>query len=75
MIQKADGYSNKYVIKDRVMASEMQSLLRSYLNAKNFHSIICNYNTCKQLNVQPGNSFITINNKVEDGVFYINRIG
>lgn len=67
--------SNKYIIKEPLTPDELKECLSYYVKRKLFRCIICNKNTCKQLNVKPGDNFITINNKVEDGVFYVNRIG
>lgn len=67
--------TNKYVITEPVTPAELKECLSYYVQRKLFKCIICNRNTCKQLNMKPGDTFVTINNKVEDNAFYVNRVG
>ena len=62
---------NGYTFQDPVTAQEMQDLLKPQLHS--FKGIIINKATADKYKITPGGKFVTINNKVPDGMFYINQ--
>lgn len=71
MICKSGDYKNGYIFTESSTDEDFQEILKSY---KKVNCIICNNNTKRNfrqsfLAMRPG---ITINNKVADGVFFIN---
>lgn len=75
MIRKDIRYENRFLIDGEATEEDIKTTLGLYLKKKDFHSIICSFETCKMLKVKPGDSFITINNNIPDGFFFVNRIG
>lgn len=74
MICKVAEYENGYVFGpgDRKRTNEdWRRILKEYDEVK---CIICNSNTAKNFYVTGGYNYITINNKIADGCFFINRI-
>lgn len=73
MIKKDRNFKNKYVLTDDSTSYDLGNICRQYpfLNC-----LICNSKTASKFLPNP-NSFakplpVTINNSIEDGVFYIN---
>ena len=71
MIQKVPGFTNKYKIVN-VTNSELENWLKPIIDAGAFKGFILNKNTAARVGVRPGQKFVTINNKVEDGYLYLN---
>lgn len=75
MIHKSDKYQNGYIFGPNSTDSQFQRIIREdYGGWDNIKCIICNSRT-KQ-NFQPpadGYSILTINNKLVDGVFFVNH--
>lgn len=71
MIVKDLLSENGYTFQDPVTAQEMQDLLKPLLH--NFKGIIINKATADKYKITPGGKFVTINNNVPDGMFFINR--
>lgn len=73
MIVKDENFKNKYILQKDSTNEDFQEIMKSY---QKFHCIICNKETAKyfkrQLSFLLGNSVVTINNSVPEGVFYIN---
>lgn len=63
---------NGYTFQDPVSADDMQNLLKPMLHE--FKCIIINKKTADKYGITPGGKFISINNNVPDGMFYINRM-
>ena len=72
MIVKDLLSTNGYTFQDPVTAQEMQDLLKPILPS--FKAIILNKNTASKYKITPGGKFVTINNNVPDGMFFINSI-
>ena len=70
MVKKIDGFQNKYFIEEQY--SNLLHVIKSY--GAGFRCVICNSKTLQR--VPELRSFskgkVTINNRVEDDVFYIN---
>ena len=73
MIERLDGTKNGFKIVKECHPDELKDVLRPYIKDRSFRNIICNYRTCHAIYATPGNSFITVNNNLADGVFYVNR--
>lgn len=63
---------NGYTFQDPVTAQEIQDLFKPMLHE--FKCMIINKKTCDKYGIQAGGKFISINNNVPDGMFYINRM-
>ena len=72
MIVKDLLSENGYTFQDPVTAKEMQDLLKPMLH--DFKGIILNKATASKYKITPGGKFVTINNNVPDGMFYINNL-
>lgn len=70
MITKVPGFINKYRIDDPITNEEVERWLKSLMPT--FKGFIINKNTAARIGVKPGQKFVTINNKVEDGYLYVN---
>ena len=71
MIVKDLISENGYTFQDPVTAQEMQDLLKPMLH--DFKGIILSKATASKYKITPGGKFVTINNNVPDGMFYINQ--
>lgn len=74
MIYKLNGLKHGYSIRDTDAGDSetFEKILKSYEKVR---CIICNRNTAKYFRTPLlGSSIITINNKMLDGVFYINHV-
>lgn len=70
MIHKASEYKNGYIFGPSSTDKDFQEILKSYSKV---NCIICNEKTRKNFRVGMfTNPMITINNKLTDGVFFIN---
>lgn len=72
MIIKDETKKNKYILTDTSNADDMSDICKGYDRIK---CLICNSRTVKRF----GNHYldpvpVTINNKIEDNVFYLNSI-
>ena len=72
MIVKVPGFVNKYQIKDPVTNDEVEQWLKPLM--PNFKGFILNRYTAAKIGVKPGQKFVTINNRVENGYLYVNRM-
>lgn len=71
MIYKAAEYKNGYIFAPSSTDSDFQAILKSYPKV---NCIICNQNTLRNFRNGPiANPMITINNKLVDGVFFVNN--
>lgn len=71
MICKHGDYQNGYVFTDTSTDEDFQKILKKYDKVR---CIICNKKTAKNFKVGLlGYSIITINNKINDGCFFINH--
>ena len=75
MIIRAEGTKNKYIITDVTDPRNVDDISNICHQYKHINCLICNKNTSRlfgrhYLNPVP----ITINNKIEDNVFYLNRM-
>lgn len=72
MIKKLSEMRNGYVVDETTTNEEWKELLKSYDKVR---CIICNSKTslCFRVGLL-GNNIITINNKLLDGVVYINGV-
>lgn len=72
MICKASEYENGYVFMSSSNDKDLQEIFSTY---KEVRCIICNENTVRNFKLEEGKkSIITINKRVADGCFFINRI-
>ena len=72
MICKSGDYRNGYIFTPSSCDADFQEILKSY---DKVNCIICNENTIKNFRVGLlGQNIITINNKLADGVFFINGV-
>ena len=71
MIPKAAEYKNGYIFAKNSRDIDLQNILNSYSEVK---CIICNSNTRKNFVVHNGTFPISINNKLADGVFFVNGV-
>lgn len=71
MIQKVPGFINKYKIVN-VTNSELENWLKPLMPT--FKGFILNKETAAQIGLKPGQKFVTINNRVEYGYLYVNRM-
>ena len=67
MIEKVGGFQNKYKLTENSNTGDITKLCASY---QRFRCIICNAKTAVRF--KPRN-YVTINNRVEDDMFYVNR--
>ncbi len=70
MITKDPNFKNKYIISEPFKPEDLKPVIKPRIST--FNCFICNRDMCKKLNIAPGGSLVTIDNSVEDGVFYIN---
>ena len=68
MIVKLDGFKNKYRLTKISNSRDLIDLIAKY---KRFRCIICNEKTASRFNPR---HYVTINNSIEDNVFYVNGI-
>lgn len=75
MIVRAENKKNKYIITDVTdarNADDMSNICKQY---HRISCLICNKNTSRLFGMHYLNPVpITINNKIEDNVFYFNRM-
>lgn len=70
MICKHGDYKNGYIFTPSSTDEDFQNILKSYDKVR---CVICNKNTSRNFKIGLlGHSIITINNKLNDGVFFIN---
>lgn len=76
MIAKLEGLQNGYALLRSSTDEEFQAILKQYKDENNFKCIICNNHTAKCFvpSIEPCTLPITINNKMLNGVFYINGV-
>ena len=67
MIQKISGFKNKYKLTESSNTRDIIDLCSSY---EKFRCIICNAKTAARFKPR---DYVTINNRVEDDMFYVNR--
>lgn len=72
MILKHSNYKNGYCFVQYSTDYDLQKLIQSY--GDKFKRVICNKNTARNFTVNKGYAPITINNKLNDGCFFINSI-
>ncbi len=72
MILKHNNYKNGYCFVQSSNDYDLQKLILSY--GDKFKRVICNQNTARNFKVTDGYAPITINNKLNDGCFFINCI-
>lgn len=73
MIPKHADYKNGYVLAKNSTDEDFQEIIKSY--GDNYHCLICNSNTAKNFRIGLlGDSTLTINEKLVDGVFFINGV-
>lgn len=71
MICKSAEYKNGYILTTTSTDEEFQEIIKSY---DKVNCVICNKNTVQNFkNPFLSNPCITINNKLNDGVFFINK--
>lgn len=71
MIYKAGEYKNGYIFAKSSTDADFQAILESYPKV---NCIICNENTLRNFqNAHAARPRITINNKLVDGVFFVNN--
>lgn len=71
-IIKDNDFKNKYILTEDSSNGDFKAILKSY---PKFKCLICNRETRKRFGshwIFLGNPPITINNKIPDGVFWIN---
>lgn len=71
MIYKHESYQNGYIFAPSSNDKDLQQILKNY---DVLHCIICNRKTVTNFNLKESNVGITINNKLVDGVFFINKL-
>lgn len=72
MICKHGDYKNGYIFTSTSTNGDFQEILKTYDKVR---CIICNKNTARNFRVGLlGNNIITINNKLNDGCFFINHL-
>lgn len=72
MIYKNEDYKNGYVFAPSSTNEDLQEILKSY---DKVNCVICNSNTRRNFRIGIlGQDIITINNKLADGVFFINGL-
>ena len=73
MIPKHADYKNGYVLAANSTDEDFQEIIKSY--GDNYHCLICNSSTAKNFRTSfLGYSTLTINEKLADGVFFINGV-
>ncbi len=70
MIYKSAEYENGYILAESSRDKELQAIFDKYDEVK---CVIVNRNTAKNFGVN-GRSIVTVNNRLADGVFFVNRI-
>lgn len=72
MIIKAEDKKNKYILTD---TSDVKDIMEICANYEHIKCLICNKETSKRFYSHYYNPVpLTINNKIEDNVFYLNSI-
>ena len=71
MICKSAEYMNGYIFTPTSKSTDLYEILDSYDEVK---CVICNKKTKANFRVEGGYSILTINNKLADGVFFVNQI-
>ena len=72
MICKHGNYENGYIFTSTSTDEEFQEILNKYDKVR---CVICNSNTARNFRVGLwGTNIITINNKINDGCFFINQM-
>ena len=72
MLGRVEGKKNGYIITDTTDFDDIQKLSDSY---EHIRVMICNSKTSKRFRPRFFNPLpMTINNKIPDGVFYINSV-
>lgn len=70
MIYKSGDYKNGYIFASSSTDADLQKIFETYDEVK---CVICNSNTAKNFRTV-GKSILTINNKLVDGVFFVNYL-
>lgn len=70
MISKSKEYENGYIFTPTSTDSDLQRILNQY---KTIKCVLCNQKTSKNFRVEGGYFPLTINNRISDGVFFINN--
>ena len=75
MIHKSGDYKNGYIFGPNSTDSQFQRMIREdYGGWENIKCIICNQKTKQNFQLPTyGYSVLTINNKLVDGVFFVNH--
>ena len=80
MIVKHKDYKNGYFFLIRKGEPknrndiDLRNIIKNYKEIGGIKCIICNSRTANNFKITNGYSYITINNKLNDGCFFINRI-
>ena len=70
-ILKDDRFKNKYILQSDATNSDLMKIMHGRI----ILCIFCNRNTAKRFHVGLfGENIITVNNKIEDNVFFINAV-
>ena len=69
MIYKHEKYKNGYIFAPSSTDSDLQKILKGY---NKVNCVICSAKTAQSFRISGGKSFITINNNITDGCFFIN---
>lgn len=75
MIKKIEGTRNGYLLDETSTKADWKNICNDY--GKRFKCLICNKTTMKRFEpnkVVMGNHRMTVNNKLEDNVVYINGV-
>lgn len=72
MICKHGDYQNGYIFTLTSTDEDLQEILKTYDKVR---CVICNKNTARNFRIGlMGSNIITINNKLNDGCFFINHL-
>ena len=72
MIIKDETKKNKYILTDTSNDDDMRKISNDY---EHLRCLICNSRTVKRFRIHYVNVVpVTINNKIEDNVFYLNSV-
>ena len=71
MIYKSAEYENGYVLSKSSRDRELQALFDKYGEVK---CVIMNRKTARNFRCTNGRSIVTVNNRLADGVFFVNKI-
>lgn len=72
MLGKVEGKKNGYAILEDTTTEEFKGLLKTYPKV---NCIICNEQLAKRIVYGPfAHSITVVNNKIPDGIFYINGV-